>query len=166
MKKTRMMSYQDTVDKIFEENEQYFERPFVPASLHQLQVLSDKLCSCVAWVTPVTVKLAECPDDCGIQLVENFIKDKFTINTIPQAMIDMEVDYKYQSGCEQGVVYGTSVIYFFDKRFLSVGTLLHELAHLHPPFNNHGKRFKLAHAELVDKFNSVFKQCDSIYERI
>lgn len=143
------LSYKDTVDKIFEKGQQYFESPHIPASLHELQVLSDELCSCVPWVVPVSLVLIERPDECDIQAVRNIIDNNFTINRIPQAMIDTEVEPM----SEQWVVCGTPIIYFFDRRFLSVGTLLHELAHLRSPFSNHGERFRSAHEELISAWN-------------
>jgi len=78
-------------------------------------------------------------------------------------MLEMEVEWSVAPHVD--LIYGQSRIYFFDKRFLSVGTLLHEMAHLHPPFDNHGKRFDVAYAELVKRWHLIFKYFNIIDSR-
>lgn len=153
------MNYKETVDRIFLENQQNFELPYIAAPLVKLQSLADTICDYVEWVSPVYLKLVEDPETCGIFDVEDAMMHKFTKNRLPQAIICMDVE---PAELDEEIVYGQSIIYFFDKRFLTVGTLLHELAHLHSHFDNHGVRFNAAHAELVDRWNLIFKHYNII----
>ncbi len=157
------MNYKETVDKIFAMNQQKFPEPYIPASLAKLQLLADTICDYVGWVIPVYLKLIENPEFCEVDCVTETLKREFTINRMPQAMIEMELGRSVVSHVD--LIYGQPRIYFFDKRFLSVGTLLHEMAHLHPPFDNHGKRFNVAYAELVERWHRIFKYFNIIDSR-
>lgn len=142
------MNYSETVDRIFAKGIQVHADPYLPVALPTLQYLAELIGNRVAWVPTVDMQLTENPDQSNDPVARQAMDSFFASNTIPQAIISLEIDITDN-------IASMPVIHFFDKRFLSVGTLLHELAHLHSPYTNHGKEFQQAHRELLAAWDEI-----------
>lgn len=142
--------YRDIVDMLFAERRVEQQYPIVTMTMPSLQELADKLSSRVSWLRPVTLILAEDPDESHDQKVRSIFSDSCSPGRVPKATIVQEV-LDMSTPC----IDAQPDIYFFDRRFLTVGVLLHELAHLHPPFYDHGDDFVKAKMALCWEFERM-----------
>ena len=140
--------YRDVVGMLFAARKMEQPYPFIMMDLDSLQVLADELCGLVSWARPVRLVLVEDPDESEDQAVISTLLGSFRPWNIPKACLSQEV-FDWSEPCLDVM----PIVYFFDRRFLSVGVLLHELAHLSPPFNcDHGSEFMRAKSEIVWAF--------------
>lgn len=141
------MSYREEVARAFALGKNKQEYPHIYAPLGKLQFLADAISDKVEWVKPVYLRLTD-PDcyadpEVSITMKEHFRPLQNGSANIPCAMISFEIIY-------EGWICDQPVVHFFDARFLTVGVLLHELAHLHPSAHfDHGPGFRDAHDRLV-----------------
>lgn len=151
---SRPMNYSETVMFLEKSGKLEYPQPYIPAPLVKLQFLADAIADRVDWVGDVYLQLTDV-DHSADKSVQEFMQDSFRPGRLPQAMITMECGIDPDTGDDK--IYMQSMIHFSDRRFLSVGHLLHELAHLHPPFNDHGEEFQAALQQLQDLWETIFK---------
>ena len=103
-------------------------KPHVPATLEELQKLTDLFSKYIKWV-PSEVLLTVTPDpelDENEYIRESTLRDVFNHHQFGHGAMLGEVD-------DDGVIYDAEIM-FFNIGFLSVGELIHLIALFKPPY--------------------------------
>jgi len=145
--------YYDLIDFLIAGGKIKYADPDIVFDILQLQILADQIADRVVFVKRCNLFLT------NIEMSDlphvNDLHRSFDFNApsgrVPQAMIYYEVGGKNDS-----LILSTPEIHFFHERFLTVGVLLHELAHLYQPLGNHNSKFYLAEKRLKTLYGRWF----------
>ena len=116
--------------------------PNIWYSIENLQLLADMYEQRFTWVIPCKVKLVP-----GLGRDERF---SIWYGSLPLAQNVMEAE-------DDGTIV-ESEIQIGHKQFQTAGIVIHELAHMYKPYDNHGKEFTKAHGWLIQFWNNLMRQ--------
>jgi len=137
-------NYDERIDFLLVNNKIEWPFPNIHLSLEDFIILANRMISYFSWMSPVKINM--------IKPKEHHIFNRYyhSVDNIVLAAISYEVDPS------DNKIYGISDIYICRKEFLTVGVLLHELAHMYDPTDySHGEIFQFALSEIIKVYWSM-----------
>ncbi|MCB2218008.1 MAG: hypothetical protein KQH59_18250 [Desulfobulbaceae bacterium] len=130
-----------------------FPEPNIPMALRELRrliVVVRQFDDIGSMLTRIDLQLTD-PDTTDNRAVIEQVAGSLPFCRLPMAAGHFEVEV-------DGRLIGPVVIHFFDKRFLTVGILLHELAHVVVPSADHDQEFYRALGALECEWKKFAKE--------